>query len=187
MPTKFLISIMLLSQNVLCADPDPYVEALHDKTFLKLPNGNEVIISYHSRSEDAHSKIRVFIRNKGKILWDKTFVNEYKELWYQANFIPVIKDQFVEDLNEDGYPEIGIAIWGGGMASWASSAVIFSIKENALEFVRKQQINIEYSRSIYQTKADFNNVKYKCPVCESKEYFYAEDKKAKLEDWPTDL
>ena len=173
---------MLLSLNVLATDPDPYVEALHEKRFLKLPNENEILISYHSSTEDTNAKIRVFMRNKNKILWDKTFVNDYNEVWYQANFIPVVQDKFIEDLDEDGFPEIGIANWSGGMASWASSAIIFSVKENSLEFLRKQQINIEFSRSVYQTKNDFNDPKYKCSVCEPKEYFYEEGKKAKLED-----
>ncbi len=181
---KFLISIMLLSESAYCSDHDPYVEALHNKTYLKLPDGKEVNISYHSNRKEAHSKIRVFLRNKSQVLWDKTFENEFKEHWYQANFIPVTKGVFIEDLNEDGLPEIGIAIWGGGMASWESSAVIFSVERNALKFMKKQQINIEYSRSIYQTKADFSNSSYKCPVCEAKEYFYAQDKKAKLKNWP---
>lgn len=181
---KFLIFTMLHSLNVLATDPDPYVVALHNKEYLKLPNGNEVLISYHSPTEDTNAKIRIFMRNKKNVLWDKTFVNEYEELWYQANFIPVTKNTFVEDLNEDGFPEIGVAIWGGGMASWASSAIIFSVKKDSLGFLRKQQINIEFSRSVYQTKNNFNDSNYKCPVCEEKEYFYSADKKAKLKDWP---
>ena len=168
MPTKFLICIMLLSLSVLAADPDPYVEALHEKRFLKLPNGNEVLISYHSHSEEALSKTSVFMRNKDKILWDKTFVNEYDELWYKANFIPLIKDKFVEDLNQDGFYEIAIANWGGGNAPCASSAIIFTLKEDSLQFLKKQEINTEFSRSVYKSKEDFKSLTYKCPACELK-------------------
>ncbi len=160
---------MLLSLNVLASDPDPYVEALHEKRFLKLPNGNEILISYHSHSEEALSKIRIFMRNSDRVLWDKTFVNEYDELWYKANFIPVIKDQFVADLNNDGFYEIAVANWSGGKVPCASSAMIFTMKENSLQFLKKQQINTEFSRSVYESKEDSKKSYYKCPACESKE------------------
>lgn len=181
---KFLIFTIFLSQIVLSKDPDPYVEALHEKKYLKLPNGKEIIISHHSRNENDQGKIRIFMRSKNQVIWDKTFVNNYGEFWYRANFIPVIKDDFFNDLNEDNYPEIGIAIWSGGMASWESSAIIFSVKEDSLEFLRKQKINIEFSLFIFQRKENFNDHNYKCPVCEPKEYFYADGKSKKLNDWP---
>ncbi len=156
---------MLHSLSALATDPDPYVEALQAKRFLKLSNGNEVLISYHSHSEETLSKIRIFMRNSEKILWDKTFVNEYGELWYKANFIPVVKDQFLEDLNDDSFPEIAIANWNGGKAPCASSAIIFTVKEDSLEFLKKQQINTEFSRHVYPTKHEFKNEKYKDPLC----------------------
>ena len=156
---------MILSLSVFAAEPDPYVEALQEKRFLKLPNGYEVLISYHSHSEEALSKTRIFMRRNGKIFWDKTFVNEYDELWYKANFIPVIKDQFLVDLNDDGFPEIGIANWSGGKAPCASSAIIFTVKEDSLQFLKRQQINTEFSRHVYPTKHEFNNPKYKDPLC----------------------
>lgn len=156
---------MLLSLSVLAADPDPYVEALQEKRFLKLSNGKEVLISYHSHSEETLSKIRIFMRRSGKILWDKTFVNEYDELWYRANFIPVVKDQFLEDLNDDGLTEIAISNWNGGKAPCASSAIIFTVKEDSLQFFKKQQINTEFSRHVYPTKQEFKNSKYQDPLC----------------------
>ena len=109
------------------------------------------------------------MRKEDKILWDKTFVNEYDELWYKANFIPLVKNEFVEDLNNDGFPEIGIANWSGGKAPCASSAIIFTLKEDSLQFLKKQEINTEFSRSVYESKEDFKSPNYKCPACESKE------------------
>jgi hypothetical protein len=156
---------MLHSLSVLATDPDPYVEALQKKRFLKLSNGNEVLISYHSHSEENLSKIRIFMRRSSKILWDKTFVNDYDELWYKANFIPVIKDQFLEDLNDDGSTEIAISNWNGGKAPCASSAIIFTVKKDSLQFLKKQQINTEFSRHVYPTKQEFKNTKYKDPLC----------------------
>lgn len=154
---------MLLSVSVLAADPDPYVEALMKKTFLKLPNGSEILISYYSSSEEM--RIRIFMRKKDKVLWDKSFIDAYDELWHQAHFIPVVKDKFLEDLNDDGFPEIGIANWNGGKAPCASSAIIFTLKENSIEFLKKQEINTEFSRQVFQSKEDYKNPKYKDPMC----------------------
>jgi hypothetical protein len=165
MLTKYLAFIIILSLNVFATDPDPYVEALKEKRILKLSNGNEVLISYHSHSEETVSKTRIFMRNSGKILWDRTFVNEYDELWYRAYFIPVTKDNFIEDLNNDGFLEIGIANWDGGKAPCASSGLIFSIKEDSIQFLQKHRINTEFSRQIYRAKNDFNNPKYRDPLC----------------------
>ena len=163
MPAKFLICIMLLSLSVLAADPDPYVEALMKKRFLKLPDGKEVLISYYPSNEE--TKIRIFMREKSKVLWDKSFIDAYDELWHQAHFIPVVKDKFLEDLNDDGLPEIGIANWNGGKAPCASSAIIFTVKEDSLQFLKKQEINTEFSRQVYPTKHEFKDPKYKDPLC----------------------
>ena len=160
---KFLISTMLLSLSVLAADPDPYVEALMEKTFLKLPDGRRILISYYSSKDEM--KIRIFMKQKDKVLWDRSFVDAYDELWHQAHFIPVVKDKFLEDLNGDGLPEIGIANWNGGKAPCASSAIIFTVKEGSLQFLKKQEINTEFSRYVYQAKNDFENPKYKDPLC----------------------
>ena len=165
MLTKFLIFTMLLSSSVLAADPDPYVTALREKKFLKTPNGNEVLVSYHSHSEEALSKIRIFMRINGKVLWDKTFVNEYDELWHQVHFIPIVKEKFLEDLNDDGFLEIAISNWNGGKAPCASSAIIFTVKKDSLHFLKKQQINTEFSRHVYPTKQEFKDSKYKDPLC----------------------
>lgn len=165
MLTKCLIYTMVLSLSAFAEDPDPYVEALHEKKFLKLPNGREILLKYHSSNEDTLSKIRIFMRKKGKVYWDKTFVNEYDELWYQVNFIPLTEGKFVQDLNDDGIPEVGIANWNGGKAPCASSGLIFSVKEDSLQFLKKQEINTEFSRQIYIIKNDFNNPNYRDSLC----------------------
>jgi hypothetical protein len=75
------------------------------------------------------------------------------------------RDKFVEDLNDDGLSEIGIANWNGGKAPCASSAIIFTVKDDSLQFLKKQQINTEFSRFIYPRKNDFKNSKYKDSLC----------------------
>jgi hypothetical protein len=154
---------MLLSLNIWATDPDPYVEALAKKKYLKLPDGREILISYFSLKDGM--KIRIFMREKNKVIWDKSFIDEYDELWYHANFIPVVKNKFLEDLDDDGFPEIAIANWNGGKAPCASSAIIFTVKENSLQLLKKQQINTEFSRHVYPTKHEYNNPNYKDPLC----------------------
>ncbi len=154
---------MILSLSVFANPPDPYVEALIAKHSLLLPNGKEIRISYFTLDEDL--KIRIFMKDKGKVIWDKSFIDEYDEPWFQAHFIPVVKDKFTEDLNDDGFPEIGIAVWNGGKAPCASSGITFTVKNDSLQFLKKQEINTEFSRQIYKTKYDFKNPKYKDPLC----------------------
>lgn len=134
-----------------------------EKKILKLPDGREILISYFSYNDEM--KIRIFMRKKNKVLWDKSFIDEFDELWHQAHFIPVIKDKFLEDLNDDELPELGIAIWNGGKAPCASSGIIFTVKEDSLQFLKKQEINTEFSRQIYPVKREFLNSKYKDPLC----------------------
>jgi len=142
---------MLLSQVALSKNSDPFVEKLREKTFLKLPDGKEIIISYPVKyNEGVGEKIRVFMRNGTRILWDKTFAEDFGTLWHEAYFIPIKKEQFIMDLNNDSNPEIAIAVWSGGNASQNSLALIFTVKENSLELFRKESIAIEFARSVYK-------------------------------------
>ena len=90
------------------------------------------------------------MRNGTRILWDKTFAEDFGTLWHEAYFIPIKKEQFIMDLNNDSNPEIAIAVWSGGNASQNSLALIFTVKENSLELFRKESIAIEFARSVYK-------------------------------------
>lgn len=151
MPKKLWICIILLSQAALSKGPDPYVEKLRDKTYLKLPDGKEVIISYPiSVNEGKGEKVRVFLRKGSRILWDKTFSEDFRTLWHEAYFIPIKKDQFILDLDNDSFPEIAIAVWSGGNATESSSAIVFSVKDDALKIFKIETIAVEFARSVYQ-------------------------------------
>lgn len=148
---KLWIYIILLSQAALSKGPDPYVEKLRDKTYLKLPDGKEVIISYpFSVNEGKGEKIRVFLRKGAKILWDKTFSEDFGTLWHEAYFIPIKKDQFILDLDNDSLSEIAIAVWSGGNATESSSAIIFSVHDDALKIFKIETIALEFARSVYE-------------------------------------
>lgn len=166
--------ITLLSFNVVAEEPDPYVVKLWDKKYLKLPNGNEVIIARLTNFIDKHYGARIFMRNGKKVLWDKTYEETYT-LWVDANFIPLTPHQFIEDLNDDGLPEIGVATNHGGNNVGQNTSVIFTVKEDKLEVLKTQEINIDFSRSIYKTKEDFKNPNYKCPICFRKRLYIRQD------------
>lgn len=150
---------------------------------LKLPGQREIIISYHSsHGEDGTYKIRIFMRKNGIVLWDKTFSEDFNELWTRASFIPVIKGSHHFDLNNNGNFEVAIVVSHGGSAVWNTPAMIFTVKDKGLEFLKKQQVNDEFSEHVYASKEDFENPKYKCSSCNEPEYYYAEGKKAPLSD-----
>lgn len=177
---------MLLLEMVLAGDE---VSRRFDKVqsfrkhYLKLPDQREVIISYHSdHGEEGTYKVRIFMRKNGIILWDKTFSEEFNELWTRASFIPVIKGSHLFDFNDDGHLEIAVVASHGGNAVWNTAAIIFSVKDEGLEVLRKQQVNDEFSEYVYSSKIDFENSAYKCSSCIEPQYYYADGKKAPLSD-----
>lgn len=181
---KFLICIITLSEVALANDE---VTRRVDKAqstrrqYLKLPGQREIIISYHpNHGEDGVYKIRLFMRKNGNVVWDKTFSEDFNEIWTRAAFIPVIKDSHAFDLNNDGNLEIGVVVSHGGNAVWNTPSMIFTVKDEGLEFLKKQQVNEEFSEFVYSSKKDFENPVYKCSSCIGREYYYADGKKAPL-------
>lgn len=164
---KYLIYTILLLQVAFADESElEKVEKLR-KQYLRLPDQREVIISYHPEHGDKGIyKVRVFLRKVDAILWDKTFSQEYKELWTGASFIPLFSEKYYEDLDNDGFLEIAIAVSHGGQAVWNTPAIIFKVKNDGLEFLKKQQINDEFSRSVYEKKSDFNDPSYLCKHCQ---------------------
>lgn len=131
-----------------------------------MADGKEIILKRLFESSAPPPRMRVFLRNHGKVLWDVTYYNDF-DIWFweSAFFIPIVENQLYVDLNNDGYPEIAIAVWHGGKLVETCSAAIFTVKEDRLVFLKTQNINYELSRYVYNNKDDFNNLQYKCPVC----------------------
>jgi len=166
MPKKLWPCIMLLSLSVFANEGDPYVEKLWDKKYLKFSTGEEVLLADMEKHGGAANFQRLFLRNGKRVFWDKTFSQEYGALWNRAYFVPLIPGQFIADLNDDGFPEIAVATWHGGNAVWSNLAIIFTMKNDHLEFLKTFPINVEFSRSVFNLKADFHNPKYKCQRCQ---------------------
>lgn len=183
---KFLICIITLLEVALANDE---VTQRVDKAqstrrqYLKLPGQREVIISYHpNHGENGLYKIRLFMRRNGKVVWDKTFSEDFNELWTRASFMPIVKDHYLSDLNSDGDLEIAVIVSHGGNAVWNTPAMILTVKGTGLEFLKKQQVNDEFSEYVYSSKEDFKKFKYRCPFCNEPEYYYADGKRAPLSD-----
>lgn len=166
MPKKLWPCIILLSLSALAKEGDPYVEKLWDKHYIKNSNGDEIILAHLEAYGGQPNYQRLFLRSKKRVLWDKTFSQEYGALWNRAYFIPIIPNQFLVDLNDDGYLEFAVATHHGGQAVWSNLAVIFSVKADKLEFLKTFPINVEFSRSVFNTKSDSHNPKYKCQHCQ---------------------
>jgi len=127
------------------------VEKLQSKTYLKLSDGKEIIISQPgSRNEDLVKK-RVFMRKGKKILWDRTFNTEDGDfIWQSAHFLPVVPSKFAHDHDLNGKEEIAIAVWHGGQKVDQCDAYIFEVNEDSLDLKKKEVINYDFSRSVYK-------------------------------------
>lgn len=166
MPKKLWPFIMLLSLNVLSKEGDPYVAKLWDKKYLRTSDGKEIIVVGLEFNGGEPNYQRLFLREGKKVLWDKTFSQEYGALWNRAYFIPLIPGDFITDLNDDGFPEFAVATSHGGHAVWSNLAMIFTLKNDQIEFVKTFPINVEFSQSVYEKLSDFKNAQFKCKHCQ---------------------
>lgn len=160
----FFLSLNL-NFNLWAKLPDPVVEKLWDKKYLKTTSGNEIILVSMETHGGEANYYRLFMRQGKKVLWDKTFSQEYGALWNRAYFIPLIPNEFILDLNDDGFPEIAVGTSHGGQAVWRNLAVIFTVRDDHLEFLKTFPTNVEFSRSIYSKKSDFSDPSYTCKLC----------------------
>jgi len=166
MPKKLWPCIMLLSLSVFAKEGEPYVEKLWNKKYLRFSTGEEVLLADMEKNGGEVNFQRLFLRKGKRVLWDKTFSQEYGALWNRAYFVPLVPGQFIVDLNNDGLTEIAVATWHGGNAVWSNLAIIFTLKNDQLEFLKTFPINVEFSRSVFNLKADFHDPKFKCQHCQ---------------------
>jgi len=76
------VFLILFSKITLAVNGDIPV----DNTYLRLPDGREI---FSVRKGD-HSH-QIVLKDKQKILWQKTFEYEYDRLWDYAFFVPIKK------------------------------------------------------------------------------------------------
>ena len=133
-------------------EPDPYVEKLQEKKYLKLPNGRELVLVRLFNEIGPSMHMRFFLRQKGKVLWDVTYNDDFETLWADAHFLPLFNKEYISDLDGDSIPEIAVAIWHGGHAMEFCRSVIFSIQENKLVPLTTFEVNYEFSHSVFKSK-----------------------------------
>ncbi len=148
----FILSLFVSSLEFSFAmDQDLYLKKLDSKKYLKLSDGREIIISQPGKSDEDRVKKRVFMRKGENVLWDKTFNSESGDyIWQGAHFIPVVSGKFIHDYDKDGNDEIAIAVWAGGQKVDQSDAYIFSIIGDSLILKKKEIINYEFSKFVYE-------------------------------------
>ena len=154
---KFLVFInflLVISFNIQAREPDPYVEKLQSKKYLKPSNGREVILVRLFNQIGPSNHMRLFLRQKGKVLWDVTYNGDFETLWADAHFIPLYNKEFITDLNNDGFFEIAVAVWHGGHAMEYCRAIIFTVKEDKLVPLATHEINYEFSRAVFKNKEE---------------------------------
>lgn len=89
---------------------------------------------------------------------------------------------WTNNLNNNSDLEIAVVVSHGGSAVWNTPAMIFTVKDKGIEFLKKQQVNDEFSENVYASKEDFKNPIYECSFCHEREYYYDDGKKAPLSD-----
>ncbi len=115
-----------------------------DDTELTLPDGR--MVSSIRTGDHSH---KIVLKNGKKVLWSYNFEFEYDRLWDDAFFVPIKPKKYFFDLNHDGYFEIAIATWDGGNNMEHRDAVIFTVKENSLEYFGRHPFNLEYGTYVY--------------------------------------
>ena len=103
-----------------------------DKTKITMKDGRTIRLD--KMSEEYTWKLSLFSKAK-KLLWSKTYSQDFKSLWGDAFFVRVKRKTFIYDLNHDGYPEIALTTWDGGNAP-LRPAIIFTVKEKELKVFR---------------------------------------------------
>lgn len=166
MPKRLWPCIVLLSLSSIAKEADPFVERLWNKNYLKVSNGDEIILAHLEAYGWKPNHQRLFLRRNKKVIWDKTFSQEYGAQWNSAYFIPLIPNQYIVDLNDDGLSEFAVATSHGGQAVWSNLAIVFTLRDDKIEYLKTSPINIEFSRSVYGRKSDFLNPSYKCQHCD---------------------
>jgi hypothetical protein len=162
---KLCLFIISLNFNVYTREPDIFIERLWEKQYLRVSREIEIIIADLEKFGGEPNFQRLFMRKNNKVIWDKTFSDDFNILWNSAYFIPLIPEQFILDINFDGNPDFAIATSHGGQAVWKNLAVIFTIIDNEIKFLKTFPINIEFSKSVFKKVSDYNNEKYHCEVC----------------------
>ncbi len=108
-----------------------------DNTELLLPNG----ISLQTKKTGKLSSTLI-LKKKNRLVWKKQYEEAFDSLWHYAYFVPILKNQYYSDVNDDGYIEVAVGIWDGGNSP-CRKAHIFSIREKSLKYIATRDTGSE--------------------------------------------
>lgn len=121
-----LVCVLVVTKPVFAGDPPI------ERDFLSLPDSRWIEL----RKIDWH-KTRVILGRKNKKIWSSEYEQEYDHLWDYAYFVKLKSNRLLVDLDQDGFPEVGIATYELGN-NMIRDILIFSVKKDRLVFVKKQ-------------------------------------------------
>ena len=155
MQKRYWISITSLRSRVLFSWFFSFCTTLHaangvmpiDNTEIELADGRWVIAQRNG--ELSHCLI-VKAKGKTEILSLQCFEQEPDRLWQYAFFIPVKRASFVSDIDNNGSLEIGVATWDGGNKIDDRYALIFSLKNNRLQYYGRKKFNLENGEYLFK-------------------------------------
>ena len=124
---KNVIRIIVLSLCIMPTFALSLCDNPFDKTELKLPDGRLLVLN----KIEEHMWVLSLHDKKRRLLWKKTYSQDFDSLWDFAYFIKVKGKDYARDLNRDGYLEIALSTWDGGNGP-KRPAIIFSVKETEL-------------------------------------------------------
>jgi hypothetical protein len=148
------ITLLLVSQEGLTKNPDLYVEKLQTNKKLKLADGRELILQRLFNDIGPSMRMRLFLRQNQKVIWDVTYNEDLGTLWADAHFLPLFDKTYMKDLDGDSNPEIAIQVWHGGNAMGGCRAIIFTVKQNKLVPIKTRQSNYEFARMVYSNEQE---------------------------------
>jgi hypothetical protein len=99
-------------------------------------------------------RMRLFLKQNQKVLWDVTYNDDLNTLWADAHFLPLFDKIYIKDLDGDSNPEIAIQVWHGGNAMEFCRAVVYTIKENKFLPLKNRQSNYEFARMVYPSEQE---------------------------------
>lgn len=99
-------------------------------------------------------KTTILLKKKNKLLWEKVYKEVDNIQWVYGNIVPIRKNKYYADLNEDGFPEVAILPWDLGMAVYRT-AEIYTVYDDGLVKYGEGKFNFEFGP----------NVLLGCPKC----------------------
>ncbi len=121
------------------------VRAERGRTFFSddqiiLPSGVRTTIT---RVDDNHHVLALL--KDDRVIWAKVMGYSYGREWKWAYFTPIKRGKVpAHDINNDGYYEVAVIVFEGGIYPALHKMIIFTVKADRLEYLREQRFNTKW-------------------------------------------